>query len=303
VNNFDFLKYFSDKDLRYKTSGKNIGGDWAALSDCFFCGKENYHLAVNQKKQQISCWVCGKHTTTELIKAIENCSWQKAKQILEQYSLTPDSILDQEEEIEIVRPNSYKLPQEFTELFPKEAKDYLVRRRYDFLTLRKKYGILWSENFGRGKFRIIFPVFENNKIVNWVGRDITGNKSIMPYMFEKNEVALVPRNELIYNLDNVKNEKCVLFEGLFNVLRFGNNSLALLSQQFTKQQIVKLKNKGIKKFYICFDNEEKAQEKAKLLEGYLTWADEINYIDLPENVNDFDELDDESVNYIKRMIF
>lgn len=303
MNNFDTISYLNSKpDIEWKRSGKNIG-KLIGLKECPWCGDSSYHLGISTGLATfLSCWACGYHSVFDYLVKIEG-SYKKAKQILEQYSLTPDSILEQEEEIEIVRPNSYKLPQEFTEIFPQEAKDYLTKRRYDFLTLRKKYSILWSGNFSRAKFRIIFPVLENNKIVNWVGRDITGNKSIMPYMFEKNEVALVPRNELIYNLDNVKNEKCVLFEGLFNVLRFGYNSLALLSQQFTKQQIVKLKNKGIKKFYICFDNEEKAQNKARELEGYLTWADEINYIDLPGNVNDFDELDDESVNYIKRMIF
>lgn len=299
MNNFDTIAYLNSKpDIERKRSGKNIG-KLIGLKECPWCGDSSYHLGISTGPSAfLSCWACGYHSIFDYLVKVEG-SYKKAKQILDQYSLTPDSILEQEEDIEIVRPSSYKLPQEFTEIFLQEAKDYLRKRRYDFLTLKKKYGILYGTNFGRAKFRIVFPVFENNKIVNWVGRDITGNKSIMPYMFEKNKVALVPRSELLMGLNHCNSEKVILVEGPFDQVRIGDNAISMLSVNFTKKQLLKLKK--FKKFYLMFDNDEPGIEMSKKLESYLTWADEINYVEY--DAHDPDSLSDDDIRELKRAIF
>jgi len=300
LKTFDTISYLNSKpDIEWKRSGKNIG-KLIGLKECPFCNDSSYHLGISTGPATfLSCWACGYHNIFEYLVKVEG-SYKKAKQILEQYSLTPDSILEQEEEIEIVRPNSYKLPQEFTELFPTEAKDYLAKRRYDFLTLRKKYGILWSGNFGKNKFRIIIPIreVENGPIVNFVGRDITEKQSI-PYLYGPDDNVLVRRGELLMGLDHCNSDKVILVEGPFDQMRIGNNAISILSVNFTKKQLLKLKK--FKKFYLMLDNDEPGVRMSKKLESYLTWADEINYVEY--DAHDPDSLNDEDIKELKRTIF
>ena len=64
----------------------------------------------------------------------------------------------------------------------------------------------------------------------------------------------------------------------------------MLSIQFTRSQVLKLKQRGIKKFYLLFDNEEKAQKRAKELEKTLVFAEEVCYIELETGIKDPAEL-------------
>lgn len=300
---FDFKSYFQSRDIQFRESGKNIGKGWIALPECTFCGKGNFHFAVNQKTGKVNCWVCGPHSVTDFIKSIENCTYKKAKQIIQQFQLDAQEIIEIQDKKIIERPQTYSLPKSFTPILPQIAKDYLKKRRYDYLHLQKKYGVLWGSEFGRAKFRIIAPVFEDGKIVNWVGRIVLDNTSDMKYMFERDSDALVPRRELLYGLDDCKTDKAILVEGVMNCWRLGDGAVAMLSQSFSKAQVLKLKQRGLKRFWLCFDNEEGAQKRARELEGFLSWADEVNYIGLPEYAGDPDELNDEDVNYIRRVVF
>lgn len=300
MNNFDAIAYLNSRDIKYRTSGKNIGnGDWVGISECCFCGKDNFHLAVN-KSGAVNCWICGKHSIQDFIAKAEGCNWRKAKEIQGKFKLDPE-FLDIQEEVEYAPITSYQLPKQFTEIFPNEAKEYIKNRGFDFLNLRKKHGILWSGEYGREKFRIIFPIVMNGKVVSWCGRSIINDKNVIPYMFELDENAAVKRRDLLFNLDSVKSDKAILVEGIMDAVAIGDSSIAMLSMHFSRSQILALKNKGVKKFYLCFDNEEAAQKRAKELEGYLVFAESVDYIILPEYSKDPAELIGEDIKYIRRI--
>ena len=296
---FNFKQYFDQIGVNYRTSGKNIG-NFIGIKDCPWCSDSSYHLGISKDGTHMSCWKCGRHQVVEFIKIVEQTTWQKAKERFKQFQT--DEVIEIEDSGERIRPTSYQLPQTFTEIFPQIAKDYIAKRRYDFLDLRKKYGILWGGEIGRAKNRICFPVKENNRIVNWVGRSIYNGKDIQPYMFERNESALVQRGELLFGLDDVKGDKAILVEGVFNVTRLGPGTVAMLSTNFSRAQVLKLKQKGIGKFWLCFDGEEAAQKRAQELEACLTWA-EVRYIELPKYAEDPDMLNDDDVRFIRREIF
>lgn len=303
MNNFDFRTFFQVNDINFKSSGKNIGtgAGWLGVETCPRCGKGNYHVAANTKTAAVNCWSCGGIKLTEFIKLLLNTNWRKAKEIQAQFKLDPEFIIDTQEEVEYIPVTSYQLPKQFTETFPTEAKDYIKNRGFDFLNLRKKYGILWSGEYGREKFRIVFPVTIDGKVVNWIGRSIISDKNIIPYQFGFDTDVAVPRRDLLFNLDSVKSDKAILVEGVMDAVAIGDGAVAMLSMHFSRGQILALKNKGIKKFYLCFDNEEAAQKRAKELEGYLTFADSIEYIILPEYAKDPAELREEDIKFIKRM--
>lgn len=295
---FDTLKYLDNKGIQYKTSGKNIG-KLIGIKHCPFCFDASYHLGVSRDGKVVNCWKCGKHTLAEFIKKIEKFSWGEVKEKIKEFKSYD---IDDEFQEERIQPSSYKLPKQFVPVFPKIAIEYIESRGYDFFQLRKKYGILWGGETGRAKYRIIFPIKENGVVVSWVGRYIFDNTSEMPYMFERDSVALVPRRELLFGPDDVQGDTAILCEGIFDKLRIGDGAIAMLSTNFSRMQVLKLKKKGLKKFYLMFDKETQAQEKAKKLEGFLSWGD-VNYIDLPEYANDPDDLKEGDVKYIRRMVF
>lgn len=307
VNNFNFIKFFDENDIKYRTSGKNIGGGagWVGIEFCPRCGKDNYHAAVNTKSTKINCWGCGGFNLPEFLKLTLKCDYRSVNKILKQYELGPQEILNNIEvqENEEKQNTVLKFPSAFTSILPKEAKDYLEKRRFSVLEMKKKYDILWSGETGRNKFRIIYPVYENNKLVNYIGRSIIDDKNIIPYQFSLDEEAVVKRRDLIFNLDNCNSDKVVLVEGLINVCRLGDGTAALLSVNFSKGQLIKLRNKGFKKIYLGFDNDDPGRRAAKRLESQLVFADEISYIEYGEEGMDIADLCDEDVKSIRRMIF
>lgn len=297
MNNFDAISYLNSRDVKYRTSGKNIGnGDWVGISECVFCGKDNFHLAVN-KSGAVNCWICGKHSIQDFIAKIENCNWRKAKEIQTQFKLDPE-FLDSEEEVEYVPVTSYSLPTQFSPVLPDIAKEYLKSRRFDPLELRKKYDAHYSGDYGKYKYRLIFPIREtaNGPIVSFVGKDITGKQAV-PYLYCEDDLAVVKRRELIFNLDRCQSDSVILTEGIFDAIRV--DGIALLSVQFTKAQLLKLKR--YKNFYIMFDNDDAGKRMAGKLEGYLTWAENIQYVEY--DAHDPAELDYSAARELKRIIF
>ncbi|MFA7287394.1 MAG: toprim domain-containing protein [Melioribacteraceae bacterium] len=307
MNNFNFIKFFDENDIKYKTSGKNIGGNgWIGIETCPRCGKDNYHAAANEKTGKLNCWGCGGFNLNEFIKLTLKCDYRKLNKVLKQYELEPQEILNniEEQENQEEKQNTVlKFPSTFTSILPKEAKDYLEKRRFSFLEIQKKYDVMWSGTTGRNKFRIIWPVYENNKLVNYIGNSIINGKNIIPYQFCLDDEAVTRRRDLIFNLDNCNSDKVILVEGLMNSCRLGDGTAALLSVNFSKSQIIKLRDKGFKKFYLGFDNDDPGRRASKRLESQLVFADEINYIEYGKENSDIADLCDEDVKLIRRMIF
>ena len=298
MNYFDIIQYFESKGIDYKKSGKNIG-KFIGVKDCPFCGDSAYHLGYDQQRRFFSCWKCGSHDVRSFLYKIEK-SWHKVNLILENYKLDITQIQYDVEE-KIVK-TSYNLPREFTTNFTDPYKLYLKNRNFDFLELRKKYNILCGSDFGRAKYRIVFPVYENNRIVNWVARTILKDKSTIPYMFEKDEnLPLVNRRELLYGLDSVKKGgTIILTEGVLDACRIGDGAVAMLSVNFSKGQLIKIKDKRIKKAYLMFDNDPAGEKMSKKLESFLTFIPEVNYIEYPSK--DPDSLDLDSIRELRRLI-
>lgn len=308
VNNFNFISFLNDENIKFRESGKNIGSNWIGL-DCPFCGAGGEHFGINLSTGALNCWLCSGKKLKEFIKRIKNCSWQKVNETVKKYELEPQEILkkinniEEKEEQEEKQNTILKFPSTFTSILPKEAKDYLEKRRFSVLEMQKKYNVMWSGNTGRNKFRLIYPVYEGNKLVNYIGRSIIDDKNVIPYQFCLDEEAVVKRRDLIFNLDNCNSDKVVLVEGLMNACRLGDGTAALLSVNFSKSQVLKIRDKGFKKIFLAFDNDFPGRRAAKRLESQLVFANEISYIEYGEENSDIANLCDEDVKLIRRMIF
>jgi len=302
-NNFDVLAYLNDHpDIEWNKFGKNIG-KLVGLKSCFWCQDDAYHLGISISPTQfLSCWKCGYHSITDFLVKTEG-SYFKAKEALGKYKLNPTDILEELQELENKEDHQNTkliLPKPFTSVLPQIAKDYLKKRRYSYLDLQKKYDVMFSGNFGRASWRVVFPVYMENKLVNWIGRDVSENPRALPYIFALDSEAVVKRAGLIFNLDSVKeNGSAIITEGVMDACRV--DGIALLSVNFTKQQLVKLKQKKLKTAYLAMDNDEPGRRAQKKLESAMSsFVDNIYNIEY--NMHDLDSLGEDEVRELKRMI-
>jgi len=118
-------------------------------------------------------------------------------------------------------------------------------------------------------------------------------------LYDQFRVFLLTQN----NYDNILNDTVIITEGPFDCMKIGSGSIALLSMAFSKEQVLKLKKKKIKKAFIIFDSGEEEQKRAKQLESFLTFIPEVFHVELPEKYKDPGELPRDEILALRREIF
>lgn len=294
---FSIKEYLTNRGINFRESGKNVKRGFINIK-CFNHPDKSFHLGINPQTLMMYCWHCGPlGHVRRLIQQIEDCSYYSVNEILKSFQV--DLIFPTEEK-EHGHPNFLKLPKEFSKKFEEYHIDYLNKRGFNHYELMKNYDLYATDHFGEYKFRIIIPIIMDGRIVSYTGRDVTDQQ----YLRYKNcyeHLAVLPRKELIFNYDNIFSDTVIIVEGPFDCMRIGKGTIALLSLAFTREQVLKLKNKKIKRAFIMFD--KKTEDRARQLESFLTFVPEIYHVDLIGSAEDPGELPEEDVKYLRRQVF
>ena len=251
---FDVLRYLEDRGIYYTTEGKNISSEeWVGVS-CPFCGDRSNHLGINRNNKAIHCWRCNPKTKTirHYIQQTERCSWSKIDEIIEKFQ---DRTLAHLEVGKIREPSTkpIMLPKEATKHFPDTHIDFLNRRGFPAEQTINRYDLYACRFTGNFKYRLIAPVYLDNELVTFVGRDIT-NQSEDRYKNAPIEQSKLPAKETLYNIDSVK-DTAIIVEGITDVWRMGDGCVATFGTVFTDAQVKMFE--GVKRAFIMFDSEEK----------------------------------------------
>jgi DNA primase len=119
----------------------------------------------------------------------------------------------------------------------------------------------------------MIPIYQNKQIVNFVGRDISGNAQI-PYKPLPNEEALLPIKQTLYGIDNIEEGgSIVIVEGILDCWKLGKGAIATHGIAWSKAQLPLIHQKKPKKVYILFDNEPDAQSAADRLAAHIWYAE------------------------------
>ena len=105
-------------------------------------------------------------------------------------------------------------------------------------------------------------------------------------------------------MDNCKKKTAVLTEGAFDVMRLGDDFFCSFGTELTQSQIAMIKDR-FEKIYIMFDNEEKAQMKARKFGLQISSIGvEVEIVDAYSdfNKNDGGELNEQEVNTIRKAL-
>jgi len=295
---FDIKAYLGDTGVTYYDFGKNVTQGWTTIS-CPFCGDRSNHGGISPSGESYSCLVCGqKGHVTKLIHHLEGISWEQTKVRFSEYSsdllVYTHKAVDRASSVEWPLPNAEKT-------FPSLHAQYLINRGYDLKQLRKLFDIQAVYQIGPMKYRIVIPIYENGKLVTYIGRDVTGTAPLK-YRNLPEKRSVLTAKECVYNLDNVHDE-ALIFEGVTDVWRFSYNAVATLGLQYTQRQ-VRLLSERLKKAYVCFDAGTHAQQQAHALAEELGCAGvQVELLTLPENVDDPGELTQSTANELKSELF
>ena len=225
---------FSQYNIEYAESGKNISKGWIGIN-CPFCEEdEGFHLGINEKSRFWSCWKNSKHRGKgyyNLFKKLLKCSEQQLRLLCEDKKLLIEdefnSIKDKlniktdrkENKVELLN----FLP-EFMEIknsgITKRFWDYLVERGFDNPDIIiSKYNLKCCL-VGEYKFRIIIPIYKDGKLVTWTSRSLYKNAKLR-YLTHPIKDSVLNIKDTLFNYDYINNGGEVLFitEGPFDAIK------------------------------------------------------------------------------------
>ena len=301
IKNFDIKRYLESRETEYHVEGeKNVTRGWVNIN-CPFpgCDDPSWHCGINLNSKLYNCYICGSKGGSErLVMVLDGCSYNTAIRTIRRF---PEDYIYQEETKER-KVRKVKLPL-IERTFHKRHFDYLTKRGFYAEQIINKYNLKSVYNIGDYKFRIIIPYFYNKELVTFNTRDITG-KSKYPYLFLNEEDSILPVKQTLYNIDTVK-DRCIITEGPTDVWRMGDGVVAVSGKMFTKNQILMLKIKDVRKCLILYDADDVddfgksiGEKLANNLSGVIPWVELIGL-----ETGDPAELDTKEVNKIRNIIF
>lgn len=288
---FNCTKFLKDYNIQTSTKGKNTAPGWIQIK-CPMCRDDSNHGGFNIKSGMYNCWQCGTHQVTAIIRNLLNISNKEAFSIWRQYQT--NFTYQSKEEIKHAEKVIFPIG---TGPLLKMHKDYLHKRKYEADKLEKEYSLKGTNHIGEDKFRIICPIYLNYQLISYIGRDIT-NKSDMRYKACSKENEVIHYKHTLYNIDQANKDSVIIVEGVTDVWRLGNNSIATFGIKYTIEQLYMIAEK-YNRVFVLFDPgaEEQANDLALALSS-LNIEAQIIFI----NKDDPGDMTDEEAQYLNKQL-
>lgn len=237
---------------------------WVQIDTCPFCGKMDYKAAFSITAESFNCWACKKTTAVEAVSALLLCSEMEAKEIIWGYRGSVDKKLFLVNE---KRKNTSKviLPSK-DELLPIHRK-YIENRNFDPDEIIREWGVTGTgpcpdPPFHKWKFRLVFPIFLNRKLVSFQARDVTG-KSDIRYMGATIEQSVYHYKNLLYGQEYCSEEILGVVEGIFDLYRMGKGFVCTFGTSLTSAQLYLMARHHKKVMFLFDPDDERAEKKMK----------------------------------------
>lgn len=301
---FNFAKYV--KKNRIDTAGaggRHFRKGWINIP-CPICRRGGgNHLGYNLKSGYFFCWSCGSQSITNVIRALEHCSYSQAKNIIAEFQTdntqTKHKIKKKENRSEVCC-----LPPG-TEAIKKKDKayNYITKVRNLSENVISEWNLLKTPPIGKYKSRIVFPFYYRDQLVTFQTRDYT-NKQGLRYLSCPKQEAVMDVKETLFGYDTAKQYNSVIVvEGVFDAVNIGHGAVATCGTSWTDEQVCLLAEWD--EIIILFDpNEKGAMGQAKNLKSALDCFDKKTSILVPEGIDcDPAELPKEYINELRRLLF
>lgn len=189
---------------------------------------------------------------------------------------------------EIGTPIAYKYMTEVRKFTDEEIERYSLR------VGRTYYDEALGKQEGKWAGRVLFPFFENGKVVYLVARAYAGKEP----KYRNSESG---KDLVVYGIDKVQSE-CILCEGIISAIgaerETGIPAISLLGKTGTKWQLSKIRNHA-QKIWVCLDGDVEDKEVKALYRSLLRLGVDTWRIDLPPGT-DPDELRSDFMLYFNK---
>jgi len=248
----------NDLNISFLESGhKHCRANWLQLEKCPFCGSDNYHLGINLSSLAGSCWRCGKHTVSEVLK--EHGIPSKKAWALYKFLSGDSRTAVETPRIGLVEPKG-RGP------LLGAHKRYLKSRGFNWEEVQKTWSIEGIGLHAKLGWRIYIPISEKNRRVSWTTRSISPDAE-QRYISASAEQESVNHKHVIYGAEMAR-QAIIIVEGPTDAWNVGPGAGAVFGTAFTDHQVLKLSQFPFR--YVCFDNAPTAQKVANDLAGQLS---------------------------------
>jgi hypothetical protein len=271
---------------------------------CPFCEDDSFHLGIFKSGKNFSCWKCGTTGSLfDLMSALIGMSWSAFVAEVNRHSeqvLVSDGVKAIRD---LINGRALVAEEErltYDTLPPKclSVSSPLAQEEFLFCKFMKDRNIPLDSFIERGcvlgmmgelAHRLIFPIYENKKMVGYQGRALRDDlkpKYLFPDHFHT--------TEYLYNADSgLLNGRLILVEGAFDTWRMGDGTWATFSAHMSSQQRVKIMKAAPQQLVFAWDSDayNYALKEARY---WVPFVPEVKVLRLPEG-HDPDSLGSETV--------
>lgn len=256
----DAQEFFRDYNVNHATEGhKHCQPGWIQ-TPCPFCsGNDGMHLGYNIEQGYFNCWRCGFHPTIHVIANILNVSYDKSKEIYDQYKVAHLSSGRRSKKTPTA--TALKLPKNTP--LTKAHKKYLISRKFNPNRISRDWDVVSAMHYGRYKNRILIPIYFNGRLVSYQGRMAKATKkSDMKYKACRQKDEVIFHQSLLYGLDYVEGDSCIVVEGVTDVWRLGYGAVCCFGIDYTPSQMALLAER-FSRVFVLFDDDPQAIKQAE----------------------------------------
>lgn len=270
----NLIKLFRDFHIPMASPGQRHYRQGWVNTPCPFCtGHPGNHLGycIDSKSEFFGRFVChrcgGKNTFRTISKLLGIEEEARVWSIIGQYGgATKRTILSTR--MVLRPPRNVDLPPRTTRLMEVPgAIRYLKGRKFDPEEIEQVWkvmatgpGAVVKSKDGKQldfSYRLIIPVYHQDKLVTYQGRDWTG-KSSRKYLACLPELESRSIKSLLYGMDLVSTNETVLMEGVTDVWRYGAGAVACFGVKYHQNQVRELL-KRFDRIVMAFDPEAVAK--------------------------------------------
>lgn len=249
---FDFLRFCRDHGVSCASSGhKHCQPGWIQVPCPFCAGNPGWHLGFNLQGGNMNCWRCGPHSLTDWISKATGLLRHEATEARAKYSLRPENTqgaLPSDRRV----VSQVVLPAGSGPLGPRH-RVYLEGRDFDPDLLERVYRLQGTGPLGPYKYRIIAPIYVEDRLISYQGRDVT-DRAECKYKACPKVMEVINHKETLYGIDLARESSCVVVEGITDVWRLGPGAVATFGIKFRPAQIRRLAE--FRRVFVLFDTDE-----------------------------------------------
>lgn len=239
--------------IEWSRTHKHSRPGWCQICRCPRCHSTNYHLGITDNADRASCYQCGSHSVSGLLKTISGSSWREVYEFLGKR----DYVIRETQE----HQGRYTPPTNLLSIDDvHDAREYVKSRDMDPDYLEYVWGCLATNGLSNYPFRLFIPVIRNKRPVSWTARATRGQQP--RYQTARADEKSFDEKKWLLGLDMVR-KTALVCEGPLDAARMGPGAVATFGLAVTSDQLLLISQ--IPERYICFDNSPEAQKIADKL--------------------------------------